>query len=210
MQSALLHAPAAFASGRPQQPLRRACCVRRACFNTCSTQRGASADKGAVTHRSRAPFGGARAAWSAPPQRAQQKPQPGAPAAGAVVWHPLAAAVLAAAPAAAEEVPSAPAGGVNVVEIAILAAPLLLYGVFNLYRDKVNPNAKVSRLPACQGGPCACGRAGLRGGGARAAERLRFHRGGRGHRPEHPVYPGVQGAHFLARASATSAWSRSG
>jgi hypothetical protein len=81
-----------------------------------------------------------------------------------LVWHPLAAALLASLPAAAEEVPSAPAGGINVVEIAILAAPLLLYSVFNLYRDKVNPNAKVGLLPACRGGPCACSCVGLRAG----------------------------------------------
>ena len=29
------------------------------------------------------------------------------------------------------------------MEVVILAAPLLLYGIFNLYRDRVNPNAKV-------------------------------------------------------------------
>ena len=29
------------------------------------------------------------------------------------------------------------------MEVVILAAPLLLYGTFNLYRDRVNPSAKV-------------------------------------------------------------------
>ncbi|KAK9833987.1 hypothetical protein WJX81_000967 [Elliptochloris bilobata] len=84
------------------------------------------------------------AACSARPPR----PQPTAPQVSTLAWQPLAAALLAALPAAADEAPAAVAqsggGSVNLVEVVILAAPLLLYGVFNLYRDKVNPAFKLT------------------------------------------------------------------
>lgn len=156
MTPVLLHAPAAIARGRPAQLLRHTCAVRRACYFMHALQCGASADKRVCTRRSRAPFGGVRAAWSAPPQRAQQKPQPGPGSASDLAWYPLAAALLASLPATAEEAPSlsAPPGGINVAEIAILAAPLILYGVFNVYRDRLNPNAKVGLPLACRGVLC--------------------------------------------------------
>ena len=90
------------------------------------------------------PFTAARADCSARPPR----PQPASLAASAQAWHPLAAVLLASLPAAAEDaVPGAAAAqpgsaGINVIEVVILVAPLLLYGIFNLYRDNVNPSAK--------------------------------------------------------------------
>lgn len=40
----------------------------------------------------------------------------------------------------AVEAPVAP-GGVNPAEVAIVLAPIVLYGIFNLYRAKMNPKA---------------------------------------------------------------------
>lgn len=49
-------------------------------------------------------------------------------------------------PASAEDLNPAKAvpGGVSVGEILLLLAPLLLYGLFNVYRSKINPKASIS------------------------------------------------------------------
>ena len=51
-----------------------------------------------------------------------------------------------ALPAKAEElgVAKAAPGGISVGEIVLLLAPLILYGLFNVYRSKVNPKASIS------------------------------------------------------------------
>lgn len=46
--------------------------------------------------------------------------------------------------------------GINPAEIALLAAPLVLYAIFNVYRDRVNPMAKVcSAFLPCWSLSCA-------------------------------------------------------
>lgn len=47
---------------------------------------------------------------------------------------------IAEGPVGAPESPK----GVSVAEVVLLAAPLLLYGGFSIYRDRVNPKAKLS------------------------------------------------------------------
>jgi hypothetical protein len=39
---------------------------------------------------------------------------------------------------------AAPRGGVSPAEVALLTAPIIVYGTFSIYRDKVNPKAKVT------------------------------------------------------------------
>ena len=54
--------------------------------------------------------------------------------------------LLSTLPATAEEgnPVKAAAKGVSVGEIVLLSAPLLLYALFNVYRDKINPKASIS------------------------------------------------------------------
>lgn len=58
----------------------------------------------------------------------------------------LAPLLLRASDAAAESPAGAPdsPSGVSIAEIVLLLAPILLYGGFSVYREKVNPRAKLS------------------------------------------------------------------
>lgn len=52
--------------------------------------------------------------------------------------------LLRAGDAAAEGAVEPSRGGTSLGEILLLLAPILLYGVFSIYREKVNPRAKLS------------------------------------------------------------------
>ena len=62
----------------------------------------------------------------------------------AAVWGLVPLLLRAQAASADEFAPEPQPTSIGIGEILLLLAPILLYGVFSLYREKVNPKAKLS------------------------------------------------------------------
>lgn len=84
----------------------------------------------------------ARRSRNALPSCAAQKDRSGQALEGACLAAlPL---LLKASAASADDFGPPATRGISAPEVALLAAPILLYGLFTIYREKVNPKATIS------------------------------------------------------------------